>query len=95
MADGEVIECSGQWWHGIHKDAYGILPSGAEIGHIAANGINELMGCYVYNGYETIKSEVDKLIASYSGFIYDYWEYDKMLRMRKRVFANREKALNG
>ncbi|MFQ3543485.1 hypothetical protein Q7A53_05315 [Halobacillus rhizosphaerae] len=79
LENGEVVKCNGQWWSGLNENARKI------IGHqnlipATANDMEDLKRCYVYNGFTALKEDYEKLISTYSGKIYEYYEYEKLIR---------------
>ena len=87
---GEIIHCKGQWWHGQTSDHDDLLPRGENLTHIAAASVDDLTGCYVFSGYEAVESELKKLMADYKGPVYEYWDFDKVMRMRRRLVAKKK-----
>ncbi len=78
LIDGTIEHCNGQWWDSITKKAREVIQG--NIIHVTANNIDRLKNCYVFNGYCGIQDKIDKLRSEYSGKIYDYWEYEKILK---------------
>lgn len=87
MDDGEVVECTGQWWNGGQKEIGEHL--GLNIGSATAKSANELKKCYVYCGYEVDVEKYNEFIKSYKGTIFEYYDYEKVLKfndMRSEAF---------
>lgn len=77
LTDGTKEHCNGQWWSGVSQDARDVL---GDVGGVAACGIDALRRCYVFSGFTVIVQELKKLRAAYAGPVYDYWEFEKMLK---------------
>lgn len=80
LVDGTVVKCYGQWWSGVTDIARDM--AGDEIVHVTACNVDELRGCYVFVGYEGVKTEIEKLRAAYDGSVFGYWEYENILKGR-------------
>ncbi len=78
LTDGNIEHCYGQWWNSVTKKAREVTQG--NIIHVTANSIDRLKNCYVFNGYCGIEDKVNKLRSEYSGKIYDYWEYEKIIK---------------
>jgi len=78
LKNGDSIHCYGQWWSGISETARKTV--GKEICHVTWQDVDSLRDCYVFSGQSCDKEKHDKLISSYNGKIYDYWEYEKILK---------------
>ncbi len=78
LIDGTIEHCNGQWWDSITSKAREIIKG--NIIHITANNIDRLKNCYVFNGYCGIEEKMNQLRSQYKGKIYDYWEYEKILK---------------
>ena len=78
LTDGTIEHCSGQWWDSITKRAREAIDD--NIIHVTAKDIDGLKKCYVFNGYSGLEKEVKKLRSQYSGKIYEYWEYEKIIK---------------
>ena len=81
LTDGTIEHCNGQWWDSITSRAREIIDG--NIIHVTANNIERLKKCYVFNGYCSIEEKINKLRSQYKGKIYDYWEYEKVLKNDK------------
>jgi len=78
LENGKIIHCNGQWWHGGSDQAEKILDK--KIVGVTVNDIESLKKCYVFTGCFAIKENKDKLIESYHGNLYEYYEYEKELK---------------
>lgn len=78
LENGRVIHCNGQWWWGGGEKAEEILNK--EIVEATVGDIESLKKCYVYTGVYAIKDKIKKLISGYSGKLYEYREYAKVLK---------------
>jgi hypothetical protein len=87
LENGEVIECSGQWWDGISNETRKVI--GEDIIRVTASDIQRLKSCYVFNGYYASKAAFETFIKSYTGRIYGYWEYDGILNRKKAYRSDR------
>ncbi|HDZ27756.1 hypothetical protein LCGC14_1413340 [marine sediment metagenome] len=74
MADGTVEKAYGQWWDGGTQIFIATL--GCSIINVTANEIERLKRCFVFTGYRAVEEEYDKLRETYTGKVYEYWEYD-------------------
>lgn len=81
LTDGTVEHCFGQWWGGITEKTKRII--GEDIIDVTVNDVENLKKCYVFSGYTGIKKEIEKLRAEYTGNIYEYKEYEKILKEKK------------
>jgi len=81
LTDGTVEHCYGQWWDSITKKAREVIND--NIISVTAKSIDGLKKCYVFSGYYGIETEIKKLRSEYLGKVYDYWEYEKILKQRK------------
>lgn len=82
LTDGTVEKCFGQWWDGMSKAAKELF-NPDDIAYFSHSTIEELEKFYVYSGCYAIRRWVEKLDASYNGRVYDYWEFEKLLKMNK------------
>ena len=78
MTDGSVIKAYGQWWDNGTKDFSDAL--GYKIINVTAKEIEDLKRCYVFNGHKAVEEEYTNFRKTYTGEIYEYWEYDFVLR---------------
>jgi hypothetical protein len=78
LDSGEIIECCGQWWDG----GYGNLSKhlGIELKYCPVSSIPELKDCYVYFGMKADINKLSELILGYKGSIYEYRDYEKVLK---------------
>lgn len=78
LEDGEVINCVGQWWDGGFAEVEKI--TNCKIEHATINTLDKLKECYVFSGYEVDAEKFNQFIKSYTGGVYDYWEYEKIIK---------------
>jgi len=78
LENGEVIHCNGQWWSGGIKQAEHIL--GKEITNVTYKSQQELKDCYVFTGCCAIKEKLEALRETYDGVVYEYREYEQLLK---------------
>ena len=78
MTDGTFKKAHGQYWDDGRAEFEEIL--GSEIIGVTIKEIHELNDCYVFYGMSAVKSEYDKLRATYTGKVYEYYEYEKILK---------------
>ncbi len=86
LENGEIINCYGQWWHGGFNKVEKLI--GRKIGHATAKTINGLKECYVFSGYEVDFLLFNEFIKTYSGIVYPYREYEKIIKfddMRRKL----------
>lgn len=79
LTDGSVEKCYGQWWDGITKTAQELFKD-KRMKHFAFSTNEELKRCYVYYGATCDAKWLEKLDAEYTGKIYEYYEYEKILK---------------
>ena len=91
LTDGTVEKCYGQWWDGMSKAAKELF-NPDDIRHFSYSTIEELNKFYVYNGCCAIRRWVEELDDSYKGTVYDYWEFEKLLKMNKLYEISRANA---
>ncbi len=80
MTDGTVTKACGQWWDGGSSAFTEAL--GCEIISVTAREITALRQCYVFCGLRAVAEELAILRKTYTGKIYEYWEYDCALNGR-------------
>lgn len=83
LTDGGVEKCYGQWWDTVTdraKKELGIYKGGNEVVYATANSVDSLKSCYVFVGYNTLKHKLDEIRKTYTGKVYDYWDYKKILK---------------
>lgn len=80
LTDGTIEHCYGQWWDGISAKTNELIPN---IISVTACSIPELKKCYVFNSHYANRDEFRALLATYTGRIYDYYEYDAMITTNK------------
>lgn len=87
LEDGEEINCFGQYWsggHGVVEKELGIKLCSAPIGTIEG-----LKDCYVFSGMEADVEKLQQLKEEYTGCIYPYYDYEKVIKyddIRKKYF---------
>ncbi len=80
MTDGTVTKACGQWWDDGSSAFTKEL--GCEIISATAREITTLKKCYVFYGLMAVAEELAILRKTYTGKIYEYWEYDCILNGR-------------
>ena len=93
MKDGSVTECTGQWWDAGQGEISKKLNITLE--HVTMETIPGLIKCYVFCG-SSIESEYrEKLRSEYTGCVYPYREYEKLIKYddMRRNFYKRELKL--
>ncbi len=85
MVDGSVIKAHGQWWDGGNLAFTDAL--GCEIITVTARDIISLRKCYVFSGLRAVAAELAILRKTYTGKVYEYWEYDCMLNGKSVPWA--------
>jgi hypothetical protein len=70
MNDGEVVECSGQWWSARTHTARMLIDQPMTSG--TANDLVSLQGCYVFIGHEADAVKWQELRNTYTGPVYEY-----------------------
>lgn len=86
LTNGEVEHCYGQWWDGISKtaiDILGINDTDKKVVSATAQDIEKLKKCYVFIGYRGLSDKIKELRKTYAGIVYNYWDYEKMIKGRK------------
>ena len=75
MSDGTVQEFKDNWWSSC-KDGYV---------HCTVNDKERLIDCYVFNGANIKPEDFVALRSTYSGTVYDYWDYEKIISHEKWI----------
>lgn len=70
MADGTVECIKDHWWSGIKTGCKGVI----------VGSVEGLKKCYVFSSASIIKEEYEKIRSSYSGCVYPYWDYEKVIK---------------
>ncbi|MFJ5469428.1 hypothetical protein [Pectobacterium carotovorum] len=71
MKDGTLEKIKDHWWHGLLKGTQSVV----------ACDIASLKKCYVFSGgFSVNKEEYDALRATYTGPVYPYWDYEKIIK---------------
>ncbi len=78
LIDGTIEHCNGQWWDSITDKAKEVIND--KMICVTANHKDRLKQCYVFHGYTGIEKQIDYLRSQYKGKVYDYWEYEKVLK---------------
>jgi len=81
LVDGTTEHCNGQWWDSITDKAKEVIND--NMISITANNKDRLKQCYVFNGYYGIEKKINELRSQYKGKVYDYWEYEIILKQEK------------
>lgn len=80
MTDGTIEKAYGQWWDGGGSEFSEAI--GGKIISVTASTLDRLKKCYVFTSYRAALEEAEKLRATYTGKIYEYWEYNAELNGR-------------
>ncbi|MEL4885691.1 hypothetical protein N6P31_01175 [Pectobacterium betavasculorum] len=93
MKDGTLNKIKDHWWSGSLKGTQSVV----------VGDVESLKKCYVFSGgCSTGKEEYEALRSTYTGPVYPYWDYEKIIKfddMRTDLFKrlrheeNRRKAL--
>lgn len=78
LDNGDIVNCDGQWWYGLTKKSQKIIEK-QTVGATVSD-IETLRNCYVYSGYSAIKDSLKGLRDKYKGKVYEYYEYDKLIK---------------
>lgn len=82
LDDGEIVNCSGEWWDGNRNKVEKEL--GISLASRSISTKEELKKCYVFFGYDIDLESFTKLIDDYHSnvfsFIYDYRDYEKIIK---------------
>lgn len=86
MKDGSVRKIKDHWWAGN--------PSGHR--NVTVGDISSLKRCYVFTAASMDKEAYQLLRSTYSGCVYPYWDYEKIIKYddMRRDFFRRELKLN-
>ena len=83
LLDGGVVHCSGEWWDkGLWKLRAKL---GLNLGSLSMKTKEQLIKCYVFYGTSCDLDELEKLKAKYYGLIYDYWEYEAVIKYKPEM----------
>ncbi len=82
LTDGTIEHCHGQWWDSITNKAREVIKG--NIISVTVKSIDQLKKCYVFCGYYGIEQEIKKLRSQYTGKVYDYWEYEKIIKDKNK-----------
>jgi hypothetical protein len=72
MVDGTTRAIKNHWWHGV---PHGTVP-------VAIGSEEGLSKCYVFSSMSADPEDIKKLRDKYSGDVFPYWDYEKMVRIR-------------
>jgi hypothetical protein len=92
LIDGGVEKCYGQWWDGGQSTLMDAM--GTKMCPVTLGTIEELKRCYVYYGSWMEKEALIKMRDEYTGQVYKYWEYEKIIKyddMRKDSWGRESK----
>ena len=70
MVDGSTRKIKDHWW-ATWKEGY----SSITVGDVEA-----LRKCYVYHGAHITPDDYARLRAQYTGAVFDYWDYEKIIK---------------
>lgn len=85
LDNGKVEKCYGQWWDSITKKAIevlGINETDNKVIYATACSVENLKKCYVFHGYKGLSKKIEEFRNTYTGKVYDYMEYEKLLRQK-------------
>ena len=82
LSDGTIEHCHGQWWDGVKTHTLDILKD--KIIPVTYECVNDLKNCYVYSGGYAMANKLIKLRKKYKKNIYGYWEYEGIIKNRKK-----------
>ena len=83
LENGDVVNCEGEWWDKITETAIkilGINSTDNKVVYATANSIDQLSKCYVFIGYKGLSSKIAEFRKTYTGEVYGYWDYEKMIK---------------
>lgn len=92
LENGGEVEAWGQWWSGLNSESLGLLES--PVINVTVGYLDDLKQCYVFSGMWAVSFEFAQLIKEYRGITYEYWDYDKILRIGKLPAASLRKYRN-
>lgn len=78
MHDGEVVECTGQWWDARTEIARMLIDQPLISG--TANDLASLQNCYVYIGHEADVEKWKELRATYTGPVYEHYDAEFIIK---------------
>ena len=79
LSDGTEERCCGQWWDGMNKTSAKLYDY-KDLEYFSFSTIDELRKCYVYTLCMCTKQWLESIKAKYQGKVYDYWEYEKIIK---------------
>jgi hypothetical protein len=82
LKNGGVVECAGQWWDGRNAESLEIIKS--KVVRITCATPDKLAACYVFWGRYADEQQLNTLRKEYKGPIYEYWDYEKILKGRAK-----------
>ena len=79
LSDGTEEKCHGQWWDGMSKSAKELF-NYQDLADFHHATINDLKKYYLFYGGNCDKRWLENLISEYKGKIYDYHEYQNIVK---------------
>lgn len=79
LSDGTEEKCHGQWWDGMSKTARELYSYDNLVDFPSAT-IDDLQKYYLFYGRYCDKKWLEELKAEYKGRIYDYYEYQNIVK---------------
>jgi hypothetical protein len=83
LNDGTKEICNGQWWDMVTKkavDVLGINETYNQVVYATTRSIDDLKKCYVFQSYKGLRKSIEEFRKTYTGKVYDYWEYEKLIK---------------
>lgn len=83
LENGDIVNCEGQWWDKITDTAIkvlGINNTDNKVVYATASSIYELRKCFVFIGYKGLSSKITEFRKTYTGEVYEYWDYKKIIK---------------
>ena len=77
MIDGTVTKANGQWWDAGTGALAAFL--GSEVIRVTIETKKNLQKCYMFCGLRADMVEYERLRKTYTGRVYDYREYERMI----------------
>ena len=78
LKDGNVEHCYGQWWNAGHSKVEKILD--IQLRPVTFKTNEDLIKCYVFTGASIEENYANKLRSEYSGCVYPYRDYEKIIK---------------
>lgn len=79
LFDGTEEKCDGQWYDGMSKSAKELF-NYKDLANFPHATINDLKKYYLFYAGNCDKQWLENLISEYKGKIYDYYEYQNVLK---------------